>query len=787
MAKKRFTEELKKRRLYFDGGMGTLLQKAGLPSGMSPEEWNLLRPEEVEKVHRAYLAEGVDCLTTNTFGLAMRKDEEIPALASSAVRIARKAADGKDVFLAFDIGPCGRLLEPFGNYPFAEAYRKFSLCAAEAQKLGADLVIVETMNDLLETKAALLAVKENTDLPVIVTCAFDGSGKLITGGDAVTVCSTLEGLGADVIGVNCSLGPESLLPIVRSFAEYSSLPLIAQPNAGPPDYTEGETKYLLTPEQYGAQMVRMAKAGVRILGGCCGTTPEHIRETIRLTKDLPLPVFEKKERTIVSSYTHALVLGEKTLLIGERINPTGKKHIKEALQNRNDEVILSEAVRQAERGVHILDVNAGVPGIDEKETLGRLVLALQSVTDLPLQIDTGDPEALESALQVYAGRPLINSAVCKEESMARVFPLAKKYGGVVICLTLDENGIPPRPEERLAIAERMLSRARDFGLEKKDLVFDPLTMTVSSDPDNAAVTLDSLRLIKQKLSCLTSLGVSNVSFGLPERDRLNSAFFAMALQCGLDLAIMNPFSERMTETYASSAALLGKDRGCENYIASVSAAPAKEKTEDMTSLKDCVRSGLSENAVRMAKEALSKGALPYSLIENEVIPALTEIGDRYEKKTAFLPQLLTAAEAAKSVLSVIAEAMPPRASEGRRVVLATVKGDIHDIGKNIVKVLLESFGFSVEDLGKDVDPDLVARKAVGVPLVGLSALMTTTLPAMGETIRKIRISSPDTKIVVGGAVLCEEYAQALGADFYAEDAMETVRIAQSLMPEKNPV
>ena len=774
---------LKKQRLYFDGGMGTLLQNAGLKPGEKPETWNVLHPETVTEIHKAYLNAGSNIITTNTFGLNPFKYDETEKYAKAAIECAKKAtADFENAFVAYDIGPLGKLLKPIGDLDFEEAVAAFKEVASHAEKYGADLIIIETMNDSYETKAAVLAAKENTNLPVFVTNVFDENGKLMTGANAKAMIAMLEGLRVDAIGMNCSLGPDKMLPVVKEYAKYSSLPIVVNPNAGMPTVKNGETVFDIDAEEFSDIMVEIAKAGASVLGGCCGTTPEYIKKTAEKTKNLPYTYPETKEEVLVSSYTHAVEFGKLPVLIGERINPTGKKKIKEALRNQDYNYILTEGLKQADLGCHMLDVNAGLPEIDEAAAITAIVSQLQGITDLPLQIDTTDAKALEQALRIYNGKALVNSVNGKQESMDTVFPLVQKYGGAVIALTMDENGIPNTAEERLAIAEKIMLEAEKYGIGKKDIIVDPLALTVSSDQNSAQITLKAIGLIKEKLGLCTSLGVSNISFGLPQRDGVNATFFTMALHQGLSAAIMNPFSENMMRAYYTYSVLAGLDKNCETYIAYATdneeAKPETKTTDDNMTLAGAIIKGLTAISEAKAKE-LIKTEAPLDIINGQIIPALNKIGTAFEQHKAYLPQLLMSADAASAAFEVIKTVLPPSGDKSKEIVLATVKGDIHDIGKNIVKVLLENFGFTVLDLGRDVPPETVLEAAQGHKLVGLSALMTTTVPAMEETIRLIHEKYPDVKIVVGGAVLTPEYAEMIHADYYAADAMETVRIAQN--------
>ena len=792
-------EYMKDHILYLDGGMGTLLQEAGLEPGELPERWNITHPEIVQQFNRAYFDAGSNVVNTNTFGANGLKfgDEELAAIIKAAVanaRAARAASTGKqEKFIALDVGPCGKLLRPYGDLDFEEAVKLFSRVISLGAAEGVDLVMIETMNDSYETKAALLAARESCDLPVFVSNAYGQDGKLMTGASPAAMVAMLEGMGASAIGANCSLGPAQLAGVVDELLACASVPVLLKPNAGLPREENGRAVYDIAPADFARQMEEMISRGVRIAGGCCGTTPEYISQLVARTASArPLPL-QEKNRTCVSSYTHAVCFGEKPLLIGERINPTGKKRFKQALLDNDMDYILQEGVRQQEAGAQLLDVNVGLPDIDESAVLTEAVLQLQAVIDLPLQIDTADPQAMESALRRYNGKALINSVNGKEESMRAVFPLVKKYGGLVVALTLDENGIPATAAGRLAIARRILSVAAEYGLSHKDIVFDTLAMTISADNRAALATLDALEAIKKELGCHTSLGVSNISFGLPDREAINSAFFAMALERGLSAAIMNPFSSAMMKTYKSFCALKGLDENCSEYIAYASAflqssSPqnAASAGESSSALKRAVCKGLKEQAARET-EALLASVAPLDIIQNEIIPALDVVGKGFEDKTVYLPQLLMSAEAAKASFAVIKDTVLKHGRAGESgtdaIVIATVRGDIHDIGKNIVKLLLENYGFTVIDLGKDIAPEKIAAAVTEhhAPLAGLSALMTTTVPAMAETISLLREQAPWCRIVVGGAVLNEDYAKKIGADKYAKDAMDTVRYAKELL------
>ena len=796
----KITDYLKQNKLCLDGGMGTLLQRCGLRAGELPERWNLTHAEVIVGIHKDYYNAGSNVVSTNTFGANSLKfsDAELEEIISAAVANARRASDECDGeqprWVALDVGPTGRMLKPYGDLDFEDAVEIFAKTVRLGVKYGVDLIFVETMNDSYETKAALLAAKENSDLPVFVSNAYGEDGKLMTGASPAAMVALLEGMGADAIGVNCSLGPKMLSGVVEEYLRYSSVPVILKPNAGLPRAVEGRTVYDLTPDEFAADVSELVRKGVRVVGGCCGTTPEYIAATVKATEGIPIVETEKKNITCVSSYTHAVEFDKMPVLIGERINPTGKKKLKEALRANDIEYLLKEGVAQQERGAHILDVNVGLPDIDEASVLCRAVRELQAIIDAPLQIDTSDVSAMERALRIYNGKPMINSVNGKQESMDAVFPLAKKYGGVVVALTLDERGIPENAEGRVEIAKKILVCAQKYGIDKKDIIFDPLALTISADKCAARETLRAVEIITRELGARTSLGVSNVSFGLPERDMINGAFFSMALSAGLSAAIMNPYSLEMMKAYRTYLALAGLDDNCADYIdfaaslpKTVAAEPqsntARNKGEDrLSALQRAIVKGLREQAAQITAELIT-GAEPLSIVREHIIPALDTVGEGFEKNTVYLPQLLMSAEAAKSAFEVIKANMPSdRAADRCTVILATVKGDIHDIGKNIVKLILENYGFDVVDLGRDVAPEVVVDEAVRLhaPIVGLSALMTTTVPAMEETIKQLRATAPWCRVVVGGAVLNQEYADAIGADKYAKDAMDTVRYAEEI-------
>ncbi len=798
----KFKEYLKNNIVYLDGGMGTLLQAQGLAPGEYPERWNISHPDIITKIHKDYFDAGSNVVSANTFGANLLKfsHEELDKIVASAVNCARLAQkqsiNPAEKFVALDIGPSGKLLSPLGDLDFEDAVSIFAETVKLGVKYGVDLVIIETMNDAYETKAALLAVKENCDLPVIVTCAYGEDNKLMTGATPAAMVALLEGMGADAIGANCSLGPDKLRGVIKELLHYSSVPVVLKPNAGLPKSVDGKTVFDVSSDEFAKEVTDLVKSGVRVIGGCCGTTPEYIKALFQASNGLKPVEITKKNETMVSSYTHAVIFGNSPVLIGERINPTGKKRFKQALIDNDIDYILNEGVNQQECGVHILDVNVGLPDIDEVAMLHTAVCELQAVTNLPLQIDTANIRAMESALRRYNGKAMINSVNGKKESMDAIFPLVKKYGGVVVALTLDDDGIPKTADGRVKIAKRILSEAEKHGIDKKDIIFDTLAMTISADTSSAIATLDALRTIRNELQCHTSLGVSNVSFGLPVRDAINGVFFAIALENGLSAAIMNPYSVDMLKTYYSYRALKDIDENCEDYIEASAkfsqaiapqATPVKTKEDYKSELQAAVIKGFKDKAAQITA-ALLKGCEPLDIVNNELIPALNIVGKGFEEKTVYLPQLLMSAEAAKSAFEKIKGATKKSSSKTKgTIVIATVKGDIHDIGKNIVKLLLENYGFDVVDLGKDVPPEVIAEKAVthSSPIVGLSALMTTTVPAMEETIKLLNKALPQCKTIVGGAVLTQEYADKIGADKYARDAMETVRYAQSILKQEN--
>lgn len=800
-------QEMRQRRLFFDGGMGSLLQAKGLRAGELPERWNVTHPEEITRIHLMYLEAGADIMTTNTFGAnGLKYGDELEEIVKAAVENAKKAVqEAGHGYVALDLGPTGKLLKPLGDLEFEDAVSLYKEVVSYGVSAGADLVLIETMSDSYELKAAVLAAKEagispetGERLPIFATVIYDEKGKLLTGADVSSTVALLEGLGVDVMGINCGLGPVQMKGILKEILQVSSTPVLVNPNAGLPRSEGGKTVYDIDAAEFGQVMEEIVKMGAVIVGGCCGTGPEHIRETVMRCKKLPVNWPEKKCRTVISSYSQAVVFDRRTVIIGERINPTGKPKFKQALRDNDLEYILREGVNQQDNGADVLDVNVGLPEIDEPSVMEAVVKELQAVIDLPLQIDTSDVEAMERALRVYNGKALINSVNGKKEVMEQIFPLVAKYGGVTVGLCLDEDGIPETAEGRIAVGRKIIETAASYGIGPEDIILDGLCMTVSSDNKGALTTLETLRRIRDELGGKSVLGVSNISFGLPQREIINSAFFTMAMECGLNGAIINPNSEAMMRAYYSFNALMDRDPQCSRYISIYSGQTGslgqtirqggKEGAQESTgsaSLGACIERGLKEAAVE-AVTLLLKDKEALEVINTEMIPALDRVGKGFEKGTVFLPQLLMSAEAAKGAFEVIKAEMEKtgRGQEKKGVIiLATVKGDIHDIGKNIVKVLLENYSYEVIDLGKDVPPETITEEAVKrhVPLVGLSALMTTTVPSMEETIRQLRQKAPWVKVMVGGAVLTREYADTIGADAYCKDAMASVHYAETVI------
>lgn len=779
-----FKELIKQGTVLLDGAMGTMLQNAGLEAGAAPELLNIDKPELIEDIHRKYVEAGSQIVYANTFGANRYKlkNNSVKEIISAGISIAKKAC-GKKALVALDIGPIGQLLEPSGTMTFEEAYDIFKeqIIAGES----ADVIVFETMTDLYELKAAVLAAKENSRQPIVCTMTFEENRRTFTGCCVSSMALLLNGLGVDAVGINCSLGPSQLIPICKELLEWMDMPVVLKPNAGLPDPVTG--KYDVSPEEFAEQMKYAASCGVKIFGGCCGTTPEYISALKKALDGTEVRRRKALPRSAVCTPSRTVVI-DRPRIIGERINPTGKKLFKEALRNNDTGYILNQAIEQIRAGADILDVNVGLPEIDEKAMMIKAVKEIQSVTDAPLQIDSTIPEVLEAALRIYNGKPIVNSVNGEESSLETVLPLVKKYGAAVVGLTLDKNGIPPKAEQRFAIAEKILKRAMYYGIPKEDVFIDCLTLTASAEQEAVMETLRALGRVKKELGLKTVLGVSNISFGLPNRPLINQNFLTMALTYGLDLPIINPNVDAMTGAVRAYKLLANIDKNSFDFIAAYNSAAVQKtenKDENNISLEYAVENGLKDESAKATAE-LVKTADPMEIINGALIPALDKAGEQFEKGTIFLPQLILTAGAAQAAFGVIREKMISEnsspVSKGK-IVLATVKGDIHDIGKNIVKVLLENYGYTVIDLGKDVPCEEVVRAALEhrVKLVGLSALMTTTLKSMEETIRLLRESGSECKVVVGGAVLTPEYAEKIGADFYAKDAKETCDIAKRIV------
>ena len=789
---------LGKQILFFDGGMGTMLQKNGMKGGEIPELININNPDLIKSIHTQYLNAGADIITTNSFGanpLKLNGEASAEAVAEAAVKLAKEAVNEfKKGYVAFDIGPTGKLLEPTGELSFDDAYESFKSMAIVAENSGADLVIIETMSDTLEAKAAVLAVKENTSLPIFLTMTFDETHKTLTGADVDVMSAMFEGLGVDCLGINCGLGPKQIAELMDRLAKISSIPIMAQPNAGLPEIKDGKTVYTVSPDDFAEECTAIAQCGASVIGGCCGTTPEHIEKLVNKCKDFT-PIVEEKNFTVVSSYSRAVYLNNRPVIVGERINPTGKKKFKEALRNNDIDYILNEAFVQRDSGADILDVNVGLPEINECEMMEKAVKAISSAVNLPLQIDSSDPETIERALRIYNGKPMINSVNGKKEILDSILPIVQKYGGVLVGLCLDEGGIPETAEMRVKIAENIANEAAKYGIKKKNLVMDALTLTISAQQEESAQTIKALNAIKTQLGIKTILGVSNISFGLPRREIVNGTFFALALHSGLDACIINPLSEAMMNTYRAYCALACIDKDCADYVSTyagtkaqttiITSTDAPKKSDDTAEpLTDIIIKGLKDRSYEETKELLKKRE-SMDIVNNIIIPALDVVGNEFEKGTMFLPQLMMSAQTVKNSFDAIKENMSQSGKQQEskgKILLATVKGDIHDIGKNIVKVLLENYGYEVFDLGKDVPPEAIVEciKEHNIKLCGLSALMTTTVLSMEDTIKAIRSEGLDTKICVGGAVLTPEYADMIGADSYCKDALATVNYANEI-------
>lgn len=775
--------------IFIDGGLGTMLQKNGLCAGQVPEDFCMENPQILKDIHKAYLNAGAQIITTNTFGSnSLKYEGDLKKAVNFAVKTAKEAVNevNKNAKVALDVGPLGQLLEPVGSVKFEDAYEVFKEVILLGADAGADIILIETMSDIYEAKCAVLAAKENTNLPVFCSMTFDENQRTLTGSDVKTVVAVLEGLRVDAIGLNCGRGPAQSYDLAADFAKYCSTPLIVMPNAGMPKYVNGETVYDIDENEFANQMQKISELGIKYLGGCCGTTPLHIEKLVKAVSKKEYKAISKKNYTLICSGSRCLEVYEKPVVIGERINPTGKKLFKQALRESNMDYILNEAISQKECGADVLDVNVGIPEIDETAVMKAAIREIQSVVDLPLQIDSSNPETIEQALRIYNGKPIINSVNGKDESMNEVFPLVKKYGGAVIGLTLDEGGIPSKCEDRFKIAEKIVKRAEQYGIEKKDIIIDALVLTASAQQEEVAETVKTVKMVREKLGVKTVLGVSNVSFGLPGRDIINSVFLTTALANGLNFCIINPKSKEIMNTIYAYNVLANYDKAAVKYISEFQEKETISYENKRYDLSYYIKSGLKDECSRETAKMLDSGTDSMEIIEKYIIPSLDEVGAGFEKGTMFLPQLIQSAECAKNSFAEIQRRFSnnKEASKGK-IVIATVKGDVHDIGKNIVKLLLQNYGYDVIDLGKNVDIDVVVDTAIkeNVKLVGLSALMTTTVVNMEKTIKELKKRYPECLTVVGGAVLTEDYAKSINADFYAKDALKTVEISNKIFGE----
>ncbi|MBC5998224.1 homocysteine methyltransferase [Romboutsia ilealis] len=786
-------EYIKDNVLIFDGAMGTMLQKNGLQMGENPEIFGFNNPDILINIHKAYLEAGSNVVTTNTFGANELKLDKlgytVEEIVDNAIYVAKKAIEKVDKsrprYVALDIGPIGEMLEPMGTLSFDRAYEIFKRQAVQGEKSGANLIIIETMMDLYEAKAAVLAVKENTDLPIFCTMTFNEDGRSFTGCTPESMVATLGGLGVDAIGVNCSLGPKQLLPIVKNITKRATVPVIVQANAGLPNIVDGQAYYDVDEKEFYSGVVEFINAGARIIGGCCGTNPNFIKYISDNIKDIELHKIESYYKCVVCSPSKFIEI-DKPIVMGERLNPTGRKSLKEALKNENIDYIIKLALEQINAGAEILNVNVGLPDIDEKIEMPKIIKEIQGIIDTPLQIDSSNIEALEQGLRYYNGRTIVNSVNGKEDSLEKILPIVKKYGSALVGLALDDNGIPETAEGRFEIAKKIVKRAQSYGIRKEDIFIDCLSLTVSAQQSEAMETIKAIKLVKEKLGVKTILGVSNISFGIPSRKHINNTYLNLALGAGLDLAIINPNEEGMVEAIDAFRVINNIDKGCNKYIdkyGKVSKDLIKSKSNNIEStLEEIVVRGLKEEARDKTIELLKESDANI-ILDEILIPSLDNVGKKYDSGEIFLPQLIQCAETVKASLNVIKEKLLQESTNNiskGKIIVATVKGDIHDIGKNIVKIMLENYGYEVIDLGKDVPIEKVVQKSkeLDIKLVGLSALMTTTVKSMEDTIKALRDNNIDAKVFVGGAVLTEEYAKNIGADYYSKDAKSAIEIAQ---------
>ena len=785
--------KLKDEFLFFDGAMGTMLQKCGLKTGELPEELNITNCETILNIHREYLKAGADIITANTFGANRLKLKKSPysvqEIINAAVKTAKHAVvEFGNKYVALDIGPTGMLLYPLGTLSFDDSYTIFKEQVAAGVSAGADLILIETMTDLYELKAAVLAAKENSNLPVLCSMSFQDNGRTFTGTDVASFVAVAEGLGVDALGVNCSLGPKQLQPIVDELLKFSSIPVMVQANAGLPKCENNETYYDIAPEEYSHEVNIMVKKGVSIVGGCCGTTPEYIKEVISSLNGLKPLKITKKYFTTAASSSKTVFLGDEVKIIGERINPTGKKRLKEALRGNDFDYVIKEAIAQQETGSDILDINVGLPDVDEKEIMKKVITEVQSVVSLPLQIDSPNAAVIEAGARIYNGKPIINSVNGKKNTMEKIFPIAKKYGALIVALTLDEDGIPRTAEKRLKIASKIIEEAKLYDIPEENILVDPLVLTASAEQGNVMETLRAIPLIKGKYNVRIVLGTSNVSYGLPDRRLLNATYLAMALGFGLDAPITDSTNEVLMDVVRAFKVLANQDKGSSKYIEAYSrVVPERPVIDSEANLKDIIIKGLKDEAKETSLKLLNQYN-PIEIVNEFIIPALDTAGEKYEKQEIFLPQLIRSAETSKVVFDAIKEKSLKEGSEiieGKKILLATVKGDIHDIGKNIVKLILENYGYKVIDLGRDVDIEEIVEtvQRENIDLVGLSALMTTTVQNMEHTIQALKEKVPHVKVMVGGAVLTPGYAGKIGADYYSKDARGAVDIAKKTFEE----